>query len=97
MDKTQIVTTVDSAKELFEMVMDLYSKYLEELEVYVKAIPETEIEILNELNRHMAEVQEAIEHDMGIFEEAINYDKENLHQLKDKLKINSIYKILGQK
>ena len=79
------------AEELFKVVMDLYSTVLDELEQVIKNVPDTETQLLNELNTQMQEIQSALEHDIGVFDEAIQSDLENLHHLKDQLKINDIY------
>lgn len=89
-----ITQTAQEAKELFQIVMDLYWQYLNTLEIYISKIPDSETGILNELNAHMADVQNAIEHDISIFENAINSDKQDLHAIQDQLKINDIYKML---
>jgi len=97
MNKSQITQTATEAEELYKIVMNLYWTYLNTLETYVQNIPETETGILNELNKEMQEVQSALEHDIGVFEKAIQSDTEGLHQLKDKLKIDSIYENLKNK
>ena len=94
MDINQITQTAQDAETLFKLIMNLYWTYLEGLETYIKSIPETETEILKDLYQHMQEVQNALEHDIGIFEDAIQSDTENLHQLQDQLKIDTIYKSL---
>ncbi len=82
------------AEELYKIVMNLYWTYLENLEKYIEAIPDSEIEILNDLNQHMQEVQSALEHDIGVFEKAVHEDLESIQVVKDRLKIDSIYKKL---
>lgn len=82
------------AEALFRIVMDLYSTVLDELEQVIESVPDTEKQLLNELNTQMRDIQSALEHDIGVFDEAIQKDLEGIHQLKDQLKINDIYKQL---
>ena len=58
------------------------------------SVPDTERQLLNELNVQMKEIEMALEHDIEVFNEAIQSDLENVHQWKDQLKINEIYKQL---
>ena len=97
MEKTQITQTAKDAEELFRTIMNLYWTYLEGLEKYIQNIPETEAELLSNLNQHMQEVQGALEHDIAVFDEAISGDVEDLHKLQDKLKVDTIYQKLKQK
>lgn len=94
MTNATITQTAQEAKELFDIIMDLYSQYLNTLEIYVSKIPDSETGILNDLNAHMVDVQNALEHDISIFENALNSDKQDLQMIKDQLKINDIYKML---
>ena len=97
MDKSSITQTATEAEELYKIVMNLYWSYLDTLETYIKNIPDTETELLNELEKDMEEVQAALEHDIGVFKDAIQSDTQDLHGLKDKLEIENIYKKLNQK
>ena len=97
MNQAQITQTVNNAEELFKIIMKLYWTYLSSLEEYIKSIPETEKDILNELYQHMQDVQGALEHDISVFDKAIQSDLEDLNQLQDKLKIDLIYQKLQQK
>ena len=97
MEKNQITKTTQDAEELFKLIMNLYSTYLDSLEAYIANVPETETETLNDLYQHMQDVQSALEHDISIFDKAIQSDLEDLNKLKDKLKIDTIYKKLKQK
>ena len=97
MNQSQITQTASEAEELYKIVMNLYWSYLDTLETYIQSIPETETGILNELNKDMQDVQAALEHDISVFEQAIQSDTEDLHQLKDKLKIDTIYENLKNK
>jgi predicted phage-related endonuclease len=97
MNQSQITQTATEAEELYKIVMNLYWSYLDTLEKFIKGIPETETGILNELNKDMQDVQAALEHDISVFEQAIQSDTEDLHQLKDNLQINSIYEKLKNK
>ena len=94
MTNTTITQTAQEAKELFEIIMDLYWQYLNTLEAYTAKIPDSETGLLNELSAHMVDVQNALEHDISVFQNALNSDKQDLHEIKDKLKINDIYKML---
>lgn len=82
------------AEALFTIVMDLYSTVLSELEQVIESVPDTETQLLNELNTQMKEIEMALEHDIEVFNEAIQSDLESVHHLKDQLKINEIYKQL---
>jgi len=95
MDTSQITKTADDAVELFQVVMRLYTQYFDTLEIFIKNVPETETEVLKSLNQHLMDVQSALEHDLGVFYDAINRDKEDVSKIKDKLKIESIYKNLN--
>lgn len=97
MEKAQITQTAKDAEELFKTIMNLYWTYLEGLEKYIQNIPETEAELLNDLNQHMQEVQDSLEHDIAVFDEAIHSDVEDLHKLQDKLKVDTIYQKLNKK
>ena len=97
MEKTQITQTTKDAEDLFKTIMSLYWTYLEGLEKYIQNVPETEAKLLSDLNQHMQEVQDALEHDIAVFDEAIHSDVEDLHKLQDKLKVDTIYQKLKQK
>lgn len=97
MDKSQITQTASEAEELYKVVMNLYWSYLNTLEIYVQNTPETETMILSELNKEIQEVQSALNHDIAVFQKAIESDTEGLQGLKDKLKIDSIYENLKNK
>lgn len=87
-------TIVRDTQELFIIVMDLYAVYLEEIERLIQEVPETEIQLLAALNAELTEIQGALEHDIGIFDHAIQSDLEDIHQFRDQLKINDLYKML---
>ena len=89
--KTKITETAKDAEELFKLIMNLYWTYITSLEEYIQSIPASETATFNEFTEHMLEVQAALEHDIGIFQKAINSDLEDLHQTTDQLKINDIY------
>jgi len=95
MENSQITKITDDAVELFKVVMRLYTQYFDTLEIYIKNVPETEVETLQSLNQHLKDVQGALEHDLNVFYDAINRDKEDVGKIKDKLKIESIYKNLN--
>lgn len=92
----EITATAKGVEELFKMIMNLYWTYLNMLEDYIKKIPETETDVLNELLAHMNEVQNALEHDIGVFQKAIDSDSEDLQKVQDQLKIDVIQKKLKQ-
>lgn len=94
MNQTQITETAKKADELFRLVMNIYWTYLEKLEVHIQELPETETEKINKLYEHVEEVKSALEHDIALFDEAINSDKEDIQEFNDQLKINDIYKKL---
>jgi hypothetical protein len=91
---TTITKTTKDVEELFKLIMKLYWTYLDALECYIRQIPDTETAVLNDLIEHMEEVQGALEHDISIFQKAINNDTEDLHKIHDQLKIDTIYKKL---
>ena len=97
MEKSQITQIAKDAEELFKTIMNLYWTYLEGLEKYIQNVPETETKLLNYLDQHMQEVQEALEHDIEVFDKAIQSDSEDLHQIQDKLKVDTIYQKLNKK
>jgi len=94
MDNTQITETAKNIEDLFNLVMQLYRTYLDALERYMQQIPGTETAVLNDLAEHMQEVQGSLEHDISVFQRAINSDMEDLHKIHDQLKIDTIYKQL---
>jgi hypothetical protein len=96
MENTQIAETAKNIEELFNLVMTLYRTYLDALERYMQQIPDTETVVLNDLVEHMQEVQGSLEHDISVFQRAINNDTEDLHKVHDQLKIDTIYKKLNQ-
>ncbi|MFH0820850.1 MAG: hypothetical protein V1908_03685 [Candidatus Peregrinibacteria bacterium] len=80
---------------LLNTVMKLYHHYLDLLERYIESIPETETKLLMELEEHLQEVQEALNHDMNLFDEAVAAEENlDIRQLKEQLKINAIYQQL---
>ena len=95
MDNTQIAETAKNIEELFNLVMQLYQTYLDALENHMQQIPDTETAVLNDLVEHMQEVQGSLEHDISVFQKAINSDTEDLHKVHDQLKIDTIYKKLN--
>ena len=94
MDKSQITKTANDASELCKTIMRLYWAYLENLEKVIKSVPEDQTDVLNDLLKHMNEVQVSLEHDIGIFEKALQEDLDNVQEFEDSLKINSIYNFL---
>ena len=96
MNNTQLAGTAKNIKDLFNLVMQLYQTYLDALERYMQKIPDTETAVLSDLVEHMQEVQSSLEHDISIFQKAINSDTEDLHKTHDQLKIDTIYKKLNQ-
>ncbi len=94
MEQSQIKQTVKNVEELFKLVMNIYWTYLGKLDAYVKGLPETETEKISNLYAHIEDVKAALEHDISLFEKAVNSDTEDLHRFKDQLKIDDIYKQL---
>jgi hypothetical protein len=94
MTNATITKTAEDAKELFDTIMNLYMEYLNALEALVPKIPDNETEMLKELYIHIGEVQDALDHDISVFQKAVNSDEEDIHKIKDNLKIGDIYKTL---
>jgi hypothetical protein len=92
----EITTKAKNAEELFTLIMNLYWTYLNALEAFAERIPETETAVLNELLDHMEEVQGALEHDISVFQKAIDSDSEDLQNITDQLKIDIIQKKLKE-
>ena len=97
MENTQVSQIAAEASELFKAVMNLYSEILDTLELYIKNTPESEFQKLKELNQLIDEVTDALEHDISVFSDALNSDKEDFVKMQDKLQIESIYKKLNLK
>ncbi len=96
MTNTKAIQTVQAVETLFKDVMSLYWEYLSFLEDLVKRIPKTEKNTLLEIQEHVVEIQEAMDHDIGIFERVANEDGEGINKFQDDLKIQDIYKNLKQ-
>ena len=94
MINTTITQTAQEAKELFETIMNLYMEYLNALEALASKIPDDETAMLNDLYKHIGEVQKSLEYDISVFEKAVAEDREDINKIKDDLKIGDIYKIL---
>ena len=63
----------------------------------MQALPDDATDLLEELLEMMQEAHDALEHDMNVFDEALQTDLEDLQGIKDQLKIQSITKKLKQK
>jgi len=87
---SEITKATEDVKKLFEMIMNFYWNYMESLENFMKTVPDTDTVTLNEMVEHMGEVQEALKHDISIFQKAIDSDMEDVQGVKDQLKINTI-------
>lgn len=96
MDQAQITQITNGAKNLFQAVMGIYETYLDMLEKLIALTPENDTATLGRLDMEVAEIQSALEHDIAVFDKAVQTDLEDVHQLKDKLKINDIYKKLSK-
>ncbi len=79
---------------LYKTTMELYEEYFKMLEVAIEKTPTTDVARLTELNDLVQEGQEALQHDMAIFDKAVATDIESLANMQDKLKIEDIYKKL---
>jgi hypothetical protein len=96
MDNKQIHETAKDLEELFRLVMKMYWDYLGVLDKYIQQTPGTETALLKEITEHVNEVQAALDHDIGIFQKAIDSDTEDLHGTRDQLQISAIYQKLKQ-
>lgn len=94
MPQTTLAATAKTAEELFDLVISLYTKYLDALEVYLDALPEAEVARIREVHEDIKEAQAALEHDLAVFDQAVQEDLEDLNQFQEKLKIQEIYKQL---
>ncbi len=79
------------AEALLKTVTHLYAEYLSTLEALIEKVPDTEIETLRDLNAHLKEVHESLEHDLRLFDEAVSLDREELNRFQDQLKIKTLY------
>ena len=86
---------IKEANQLLEEVMKVYWVYLDELESMIAATNPSNQEIINVLNQQVEEIQQAIIHDIGVFEKAAEQDIESIHEIKDQLKMKEIYKRLN--
>lgn len=84
----------EQAEELFKIVMDLYSTAFDQLEALMASVPDSRMDLMKELQNQLNELQQAMDHDIALFDQAIHSDLEDLHQIRDRLKINEIYKQL---
>lgn len=91
-DSNQIIK---EANALFEEVMKVYWVYLDELEKMIAAADPQNEQMIHVLNQQIEEIQQAIIHDIDVFEKAAEKDIESVHQIKDQLKMNEIYKQLN--
>lgn len=88
---------IKDADQMFQTVMKFYWAYLDELEGFIKQVPDDNQEIIASLHQQVEDIHEAIIHDMGIFEKAVEQDTEDLGKIQDQLKINNIYDQLNKK
>jgi len=88
---------INSADQLFKTVMKFYWTYLDELEAFIEKVPENDQKTISILHEQIEDIQEAIVHDIEVFEKAAENDTEDLNKLQDQLKIDSIYAKLKQK
>jgi predicted DNA-binding helix-hairpin-helix protein len=93
---TSATQTIDRAQEFFTDMIQFYSNYINELETFLRIIPISETDLIDEVVEYMKEVKIALEHDLDIFDTAIASDREQIHFLKDDTKINELYKQLKQ-
>lgn len=97
MEQANIKATVKDAEALFKTIMRLYWDYLNELERFLKTIPEDAVSVIEEINLHIQDVQVAMEHDIGLFQKATDGDMEDIGRFAEQLKIQEIYKKLKSK
>lgn len=95
MENINLRQVTGGAHELFKSVMKLYWSYLAEIDEVIRQLPEGNQELLNVLNQQIDEVRAAIDHDVHLFEKAIQSDQEGLSNFRDELKIHSIYEKLN--
>lgn len=93
-EKNENNTVISEVEELFESVMKLYWAYLDQLEHFLHQASEDDHPTISALQEQIDEVQEAILHDVNLFEKAIQQDLEAAHHFQDELKINELYKKL---
>ncbi len=94
MNKTQVKQVVQSVENLYKDVMGLYWAYINFLEALAKRTPDEEVDTLMEIHEHIKEIQSAMQHDMGVFEKAMDSDMEEGSKVQEDLKIQDIYKKL---
>jgi len=91
MDSNQIAEIALGMEVVYKATMELYEGYFTALKAAIDNTPNEEVDKLNELNALALEAEEALEHDLGIFEKALAMDAEELAGVQDELKIQSIY------
>ena len=96
MNKAQMEKTVKEVEILFKEVMRFYWDYLNQLETLIKSIPEDQTDFLKKINDHIAEVEESLEHDMALFDQATQEGIQDVHGIHDRLKIDQIRHQLKQ-
>jgi len=95
MKTNQSLSIIDDTSTLLKITMKMYWDYLSALEGLVKRVPQSEEGMIQELYEHIEEVQSAMNHDVNVFEKAMQSDVENIHGIQDQLKINNIRNTLS--
>ncbi|RLB93001.1 MAG: hypothetical protein DRH76_10690 [Deltaproteobacteria bacterium] len=76
---------------LYKTTMELYENYFTMLEVAIEKTPTTDVARLTELNDLVQEGQEALQHDMDVFNKAIDSDFETITNMDETLKIEELH------
>jgi hypothetical protein len=95
MDSNLINQTAYDLNVVYKATMELYENYFQTLDAALKATPDSEIERLQKLNALVQEANDALQHDLAIFDKAISSDAEAIMSMQDELKIQSIYNKLN--
>jgi hypothetical protein len=94
MNPNPISQTATGMQMVFKATMELYEGYFQALEAALNATPDSDMQRVTKLRDLVQEAEEALEHDLGIFEKAVSLDAEGLNNMQDELKIASIHKQL---
>ena len=94
MNATTVQQTLQNVNALYETTMELYESYFKALQTAIDRTSLSDLNRLNELYKMAEEASMALELDMGIFDKAMATDAENLTQVQDQLKIQSLYQQL---
>ena len=84
------------AELLFKHITNIYWVYLNGLEEYIKKIPVGEEALMQRMHQHIQDVQAALEHDVALFDQAVQSDKEDMHKWAEQSQIHKIKEQLKQ-